>query len=242
MTSGRGGLTRRRTRPRRRSTRAYSIAELLARQPRSLAKDQNYATMVSHYESSERLRRLRVNRRCYSLLHNARIEPHNLHHFYRTYRLPENPFFPLFFAIKRNYLSERDRTREQRRRYILERMRSLPAPVLDCIRYVGYLERSYNGAGNSPVWQRHVFAGSKKRADAYTRFDRREWLSLFAIHLDLLQDRYPGLTDVICQRVLACFTLGIVPQRIPPARPAADEIARVYRRLSLLEDDANERD
>lgn len=229
---------RRRRRRRTRSARTYSIAHLLNRQPKTLSKDPNYATMMRHYFANERLQRIRVSRRCYTLLNNARIAPENLHNFYRTYRLPADPFFPLFFAAKRRYLAERERIREERRRYILATMRSLPEPTLSMIRYLGHLERYYNPAGLSPVWQAELFPGSKKKADSYTRLDETTWLLVFRRHLALLEARYRGLSDVVAERALASWVLGLYetldPERLPPQRPDRNAVTRAYRRLSLL--------
>jgi hypothetical protein len=113
-------------------------------------------------------------------------------------------------------------------------MRTLPPEVRNQIKYLGYLERYYNAAGFSPVWQKHLFPGSKKKADAYTRMVPTEWQRLFRDHLALLVRRYPRLTRAIADRVLACFVLGMVPELIPPARPLPAEVARTYRRLSML--------
>ena len=214
--------------------RTYTIGYLLSHQPKTIEKHPDYRAMLTQYHVSRPLQHLRLNRRCYSLLHNARIAPGNLRHFYRTYRLPADPFFPLFFAIKRSYLDERERRKEERRRSIVSTMRALPPEVLTQIKYLGYLERHYNGAGRSPVWQSHLFPGSKKKADAYSRYTAPQWHALYRGHLSLLQKRYRGLTDVIVSRVLACFVLGIVPSLIPPSRPSSTEVSRTYRRLSLL--------
>lgn len=194
--------------------------------------------MMRHYFASERLQRIRVSRRCYTLLNNARIAPENLRHFYHTYRLPADPFFPLFFAAKRGYLAHRERLREERRRYIVARMRGLPPAVLAMVKFLGYLERHYNPAGLSPVWQTELFPGSKKKADAYARLADASWLVVFRRHLSHLQLRYPGLTDVIADRVLAAWVLGLDavldPERLPPRRPDRASVAKTYRRLSLL--------
>jgi hypothetical protein len=189
--------------------------------------------MIAHYAASDRLRRLRISRRCYSLLHGARIDPSNLQTFYRTYRLPADPFFPLFFTIKRSYLADRERVRDARRRYILDAMRSLPGPVLANIKYLGYLERHYNAAGRSPVWQDRLFPATKRQADAYTRLDAAAWLALLRRHLALLERRYPALTAVVTDRVHAGFVLGL-SLGIPPTHPRRTDVARRYRALSLL--------
>ncbi len=227
--------TMRRRRARRsRSRRTYSLSYLLSRQPKTLRKHRDYAVMIGHLYASKRLQQLRISRRCYTLLHHARIASHNLHHFYRTYRLPADPFFPLFFSIKRDYLAERERIREERRRYIQGAVRSLPPPTLSGIKYLGYLERHYNAAGLSPLWQEHIFPSSKKQADAFSRYDRSAWLDLFDRHLQRLEQRYRDLAPVITRRVHACLVLGLVPARIPPPRPTANEVARRYRSLSLV--------
>lgn len=225
------------TRVRRRravSTRTYSIAYLLSRQPKGLRRHDQYATMVSHFKASERLKTLRVGQRCYSLLNKARIAPDNLHHFYRTYRLPADPFFPLFFAIKGAYLAERERTKEERHKYILARVRSLPEPILTFFRYLGELECHYNGSGRSPVWQQHLFPSSKKQADAYARYGMADWHTILRDHLSRLAARYPGMTDVVVARVLGSFLLELPPNGVPPARPSRRQISRNYRRLSLV--------
>lgn len=214
--------------------RTYTIAQLLSRQPKSLQKNADYMTMMRYYEASARLQRMRISRRCYSLLDRATVEEHNLHHFYRTYRLPPDPFFAFFFAIKRGYLVDRERIKRERTRYIFAALRSLPEPALTTIKYLGYLERHYNSARATPVWQRHLFPHSKKAADAYRRKTPAAWHALFRRHLTLLSERYGGLSDVIADRILACYVLGITPQRVPPPRPSAKEIGRSYRRMSML--------
>ncbi|MFW6223309.1 MAG: hypothetical protein ACOC4A_00315 [Spirochaetota bacterium] len=220
---------RRRASPARR----YSLAYLLERQPKSLAKHPHYGLMLEYYRNSEALRGLRVSRRCYSLLQHARIAPENLHHFYRTYRLPADPFFPLFFEIKRAYLRDRERVREARRRYILETMRALPGPVLDFIKYLGRLEQQYSGGRRYPVWQAHLFPSTKKQADAYRRFDRLEWIETFGSHLEELEARYRGFNPQIRARLLACFVLEIPLEGLPARRPTHAQVTAHYRRLSM---------
>lgn len=189
--------------------------------------------MLDHYRNSSALQGLRVSRRCYSLLQHARISPGNLHHFYRTYRLPADPFFPLFFEIKRAYLQERERVQETRRRYILETMRALPEPVLGFIRYLGRLEQHYSGGARYPVWRANLFPSTKKQADAYRRYDQHQWLDTFRAHLGLLGARYRGFNTQISARLIACFVLEIPLDGPPPRRPTHAEVTAHYRRLSM---------
>lgn len=221
-------------RRRRSSKKSYSIAYLLSRQPKSLRKHPDYAVMIAQFRGSRRLQEARFGRRCYSLLNHARIAEENLVHFYRTYRLPRDPFFPLFFKIKREHLAERERIKRERRRYILDALRSLPPTTLGTIKYLGHLERYYNSGGQSPIWQRHLFPSSKRQADRYHRQENIAWLELFRSHLQILRERYGAPTEVAGERILACFVLGMVPETIPPRRPEAAVVNRTYRRLSLL--------
>lgn len=222
--------------PRRRrpSRKTYSLAYLLSRQPKSLRKHPDYAVMIAQFRASRPLQQARCSRLCYSLLNNARIAEENLFHFYRTYRLPRDPFFPLFLKIKREYLAERERVKAERREYILGRVRSLPPSTLATIKYLGHLERYYNSANHSPLWQRRLFPSTKKQADAYHKQDTAAWLELFRRHLESLRERYGLPTEIAAERILACFVLGIIPDHIPPRRPEAGLINRSYRRLSLL--------
>jgi hypothetical protein len=176
---------------------------------------------------------VRFSRRCYSLLNNARIAPHNLAHFYRTYRLPEDPFFPLFFKIKRDYLEERARVREARRQYILDTMRSLPPHVLGFIKYLGHLEKRYTAGGSYPLWQKNLFPATKKQARAYAGYELTDWVGVFRLHLRLLRDRYPALSPAFCEKLLACFVLEYLPTQIPPVWPGRPAVQLQYRRLSL---------
>jgi hypothetical protein len=245
-----GSSPRRRRRAPAGGARRYSLSYLLEHQPKTLRKHELYPLMLDHLRASDALQRLRVSRRCYSLLHNARIAPENLHHFYRTYRLPADPFFPLFFRIKRDYLAERERRREARHRSILESVRALPPEVLAFIKYLGRLEQRCHGRGAYPLWQEHLFPKSKKQAKAYSRYGFDQWLSVFRGHLDLLASRYPGLGPRFAEKITACWVLGLLPQpggardgapgRWPnrPAEtgvrwPAPPEVTAAYRRLSM---------
>jgi len=188
------------------------------------------------YHASEALQALRFSRRCYSLLHHAGVPPENLQHFYRTYRLPKDPFFPLFFTIKRDYLDAQERKREERRQYILSGMRELPGPVLTFVKYLGYLEEHYNRSGRHPVWQEHLFPGSKKRLHEYQSYSELAWLRSFRRHLGRLGERYPGLHREFTDRILACYLLECIPAelppRLPPAWPGPATVQAQYRRLS----------
>ncbi len=45
------------------------------------------------------------------------------------------------------------------------------------VRYLGYLERIYNRAEQSPVWQRELFPGSKRKADTLAAASDAVWFT-----------------------------------------------------------------
>lgn len=224
----------RRTTMRRRRARIYTLGYLLSRQPKTLRKHPDFGRMMDRYTASPRLQLVRFSRRCYSLLQRATVRPENLPFFYRTYRLPADPFFALFFSIKRDYFAEREQQKEARRQYILARMRNLPPATLSVVKYLGYLERHYHSTGRSPLWQTALFPRSKRAADRLGTLSNAEWIDLFRRHLAALAERYPAMTPTVRERVLACFVLEIAPSGFPPGRPAAASVNRAYRRLSLV--------
>ncbi|MFP4231221.1 MAG: hypothetical protein ACLFRR_05165 [Spirochaetaceae bacterium] len=226
----------RRVRRRRRGaggTRRYSIGYLLSRQPVTVTRHPSYPALLAHFNNASRLQTLRFPRRCYSLLHNARVAPENLHHFYRTYRLPAHPFFPLFFQVKRDYLRERERKREERHRFILESMRTLPPPILAFVKYLGRLEQHYAGGARCPIWQKYLFPGTKKQVRSYLSYGELQWLETFRVHLGRLEREYRAFNHRLVERALACFVLGIPPGGPPPRRPPAAEVSSAYRRQSM---------
>ncbi|ORC32751.1 hypothetical protein B4O97_15770 [Marispirochaeta aestuarii] len=222
-------------RKRRVSPKSYSLARLLSKQPKSLARHPLYPRMFQFYRLSTSLKSLRFSRRCYSLLDRAVIAPEHLGNFYKTYRLPKDPFFPLFFAIKRDYLNHRKDLKRRRESYILARVRELDPQILRFIRYLGKLEQKLNAAGKTPVWEKTVYPGSKKRADEYLRCSLDQWIQIFRSFGDGLQKRYPrkaGIAD--WERVFAAFILECPPGEDSAHYPDEALVRRQYRKLSKL--------
>ena len=231
--SRRSSSSRRSATSRRSSARRYSLEQLLERQPKTLSKHRDYPELLGYLQNEATLQRVRMSRRCYTLLHHVRIAEHNLPHLMRTYRLPRHPFFALFLRVKRDYLHEREQTRQARFQYIVSEMRALPAPVVEFTRYLGYLENSYNAAGTHPVWQEHLFPRSKKRVHEYRKFSPHDWLALFRAHLERLEQRYRACSAGTVELLLAGYVLECLPDSYPPVRPSTELIKRRYRHLSL---------
>ena len=229
-------------RRRARRIKVYSLGYLLSKQPKSLQKHPYYGEMLSYYRSSPRLQKLRISRRCYSLLQHATVKPEFLHNFYTTYRLPKDPFFPLFLRVKRDYLQEREQKQQAKMQYIAAKMRTLPPPTLACIKFLAAFEQHYNSADRFPVWTLHMFPTTKKRVREYVHFTPVEWLQHFRNHLLHLQQRYRTLDEDSAERVLAAYILECLPEQgnngetaktgLP--QPEVQAVLRNYRRLSKL--------
>jgi hypothetical protein len=214
----------------------YSIAHLLSKQPKSLKKNKHYRDMLYYYQTSPKLKKVRFSRRCYSLLLHAKIKPENLKHFYRTYRLPKDPFFPLYFAVKREYLAQKERRKREKTEYIAKKMRGLPPNVLSFIKFLAKYEKQCNHSGRCPVWNEHLFPNTKKRANEYQSFESVAWIAFFTDYLVLLSRRYRVMKEGDGEKLLACFILECLPELPPPSSliPPAKEVVKNYRRLSKL--------
>ncbi|MDC7231754.1 MAG: hypothetical protein PQJ58_00860 [Spirochaetales bacterium] len=225
------------TRRTRRYRRAYggkknlTLQRLLERQPAALAGYSGYELMISHYRSSEKLRNLKMNRQCYRLLDKAIIRPEHLPNLYRTYRLPDDPFFPLFLSIKTDYLRQRLRIKEERDIYILNQMKLLPREKRKMIRFLAELEESISAGSVRHCWDKNIYPGSKKRAGAMRKMTEKEWTRLVDSHFRDLTGTYHRKAEDL-NRIRACLFLGILPELSPFYLPDADRINRAYRKKS----------
>ena len=190
----------------------YTINLLLTKQPKALTRDKTYDLMISYFRSSPVLQSVKFNKRCYSLLNEAVIKPEHLNNFYRTYRLPRTPFFPLFFMIKRNYLLNRELKKREKQEYIIDRMNNLPPYVVKFLKLVKDLEQEYNRANKSPVFKSHIMAKTKKKADAYYRYNHGDWILFFNNYFELLLKEYERLLLVKIEQLSACLILMCIPE------------------------------
>ena len=221
---------RRRSPSRRRGKR---LRTLLDRQPKTFARHEDYSSLITLFRNSTRLQSLTVSPRCWSLLNTARIDPDNLYHFYRTYRLPEHPFFPLFLRLKRDYLASRERIKAERRVAIREIVRTCPDYALTFMRYLGHLEDHYNAAGEHPLWQSQLYPSSKRAAHRTSVRGFVDWIKVFERHLEALAVHYHDFSERDSRMLLSTFVLGCPPDSIPPRAPHERAVARAYRRESL---------
>ncbi len=223
---------RRRRRTTGRSYRYYSLDDLLVRQPKSLRKNPEYPRMLNHFLSSEKLLRLRISSRCFQLLNKAGIDPEHLEHFYRTYRVPKDPFFPLFLRIKRNYLLDRQKKMELRESYILEKMKKLPPKKLRYIRFLAEWEQELNRKSDYPFWMENLYPKTKKQVHRYEAYSFLEWDAFFRQYVYGLLVHYRRNPETLGEKVLACGVLDLLPGTDPLILPGRGEVLHSFRTLS----------
>ena len=216
------------SRKRKSGKATLSLDQLLIKQPKSLRRHPHYTMMIDHFLLSETLQKARMNRRCYNLLNKAVIDPENLGYFYKTYRLPQDPFFPLFFAIKRDYLQRREIAARQKEKYILNQMQSLAPDNRKIIRFLAEWEQGMNTKAERPLWEGHLYPRTKKRVRELLDFDETQWQQLFDRQLMELHKHYPRFSEPRLTAVKACLPLALVPEISPFRLPGTMEVQKAY--------------
>jgi len=209
----------------------YTIEYLLDKQPKALSRDTRYPLLISYFRSSPVLMRIRFNKRCYSLLHNAVIKPEHLENFYKTYRLPKDSFFPLFFMIKRNYLNNKNIKKREKQLYIQNGMENLPPYVIQFLKLINEMEKSYNRADLLPVYSKNIIPKTKKQIDNYRGFEHLDWYRFFLKHFEMMQKYYDRLPPVKTDKLTACLILECVPDSYEQL-PGHSLVKSRYRKLS----------
>lgn len=216
---------------RRSGSSKLSLNRLLNRQPKTIKKHPHYELMMSHYLASEKLQKLKINRQCYRLLDKAIITVENLPNLYRTYKVPQDPFFPLFIKIKKDYLSERLKKVEEREKYILVQMKKLPREKRKVLRFLAELEESISPGGTRQTWEREIYPGSMKRALEMLKISETEWTEILDLYFESLSLKYPVFSRNRA-KVSASLFLRIIPTLPPLGFPSKETVNKSYRKLS----------
>ncbi len=203
-----------------------TLASLLDAQPKGLVRMEGHRLLWDHFMASEKLRRLRISPRCYRLLNEARILPENLNTFYTTYRLPDNPFFPLFLSVKRQWFAERARLKEEREAAIFQRVKELPDYRRRSLRILAEFEETHHPSRGHPMWEERLYPKTKKRVEEFHRFREKDWFELWQGHLKLLACRYRSITPEYSEKLLAALVLRC-------RKMERREVLANYRRLSM---------
>lgn len=222
----------------RRRQHSYTIAGLLAHQPAGMQRLPGYRDLLARYRTSDRLKRVRLSRRGYSVLLHARVPPDRLRLFLRAQRLPVDPFFPLYLALKRDYLSTLERKREEKRRWIIHCLQSLPQPLFQSFLSLAYLEQYLAGSDETPIWAEELVPKTKKAARHLIGLSRLQWMDRFEEHLNSLVQRYRNFSAEEAELFLALFVLELPPSKklsLPVPLPSPTCIKEAFRRLSKRE-------
>ena len=219
--------------PRGKRGRFRPLARLLDAQPRGLVRDPRHRLLWDHFLASETLQRLRISPRCYRILNEATIEPEHLADFYTTYRLPDHPFFPLFLAVKAEWLEQRRRWREKRDAEIFARVKQLPDHRRRSLRLLAEYERMHHPNADNPIWDNRLFPQSKKRAEEFMGYGETEWFGEWCRHLERLANRYrdiPALFDGFGNPTYSFKVLAVLVLRCREV--TRREVTRNFRFLS----------
>ncbi|MBF9015884.1 MULTISPECIES: hypothetical protein [unclassified Oceanispirochaeta] len=217
---------------RRRSRKTkLSLNRLLNRQPKTIRKHPHYELMINHYLASEKLQKLKINRQCYRLLDKAIITVENLPNLYRTYKVPQDPFFPLFITIKKDYLAERLKKIEEREKYILVQMKKLPREKRKVLRFLAELEESISPGGTRQIWGKKIYPGSMKRSREILKISESEWTEILDGYFESLSLKYPVFSKSR-EKVSASLFLRIRPSLNPLGFPSKETVNKSYRKLS----------
>jgi hypothetical protein len=208
--------------------RIYSIPYLLSKQPKAIKKNKYYQMLITFYNASPFLKKTRINRKCFALLNNSKISPENLKYFYRTYRLPENPFFPIFLIIKREYIKNKIHQKKLKGDYIKNNFLNLDKTTLRFIKYFAKFESTINNHQKFPVWNKTFYPTSKKSSDNLLKLDRNHWIKFFEQYIERLKNKYIKINEKYANKIIALFILDLPIEKHSPAM-----IKKQYRKLSL---------
>ena len=186
-----------------------TILDLLRKQPKKIKKDSLFVQIVNIYNSSNELKKLKISNYCFSLLNNARILAENLNAFYKRFNIPKNLFFPLFLKLKREYKIKQKNIKNEREKYIYERMLSLSFKTKEIIRFLNLLEKKLNKFRKTPIWNKMIYPKTKKRVSQYLKFNNIDWAVLFNNFLEELKERYKFKIEPDIKKMIHLFVLEI---------------------------------
>ena len=173
-----------------RKRKIYSLDYLLKKQPKSIREFSEYLYLVSLFYSSNQLKRIRISKKCFTLLNQAKISIGKLPYFYRYFQLPEHSFFPVFLKIKQEYLLKRDEKKNQKHKFINEKLKNLDKQVKYILRILCEYEKRMNKRNKFPVWNRLIYPKSKKRLLELLQYDTLQWTKLFLAFCDEMNKYY----------------------------------------------------
>jgi hypothetical protein len=205
----------------------YSLHYLLSKQPESVKKNKYFKLMRDYYNSSDALKNLIISNKFYSILNKSKIIPEKIGLFYQVYKIPKNPFFPLFLKIKKEYLEKQKKNKREQIQYKLKKMKKLPEQIQDYLKEFAKYEKNLNKKNACPVWLKIIFPGSKKQADSLILLKKDDWIKIFNLYINQLKRKYLNFNENQFNNLTSLFIL-----ELPVNNTSLDIIKLQYRKLS----------
>ncbi|OHD05398.1 MAG: hypothetical protein A2086_13640 [Spirochaetes bacterium GWD1_27_9] len=205
----------------------YNILYLLKKQPIKLTKTNDFQTLISIFNASTELKKAHFNRKCYSIINNCKISYQNLERFYKIFRLPKNSFFPLFFKLKKDYLNQKVKKRDEIKKYIFEKMNILPDNIKKYIRNLAKYEINIIKSKKIKVWSKILYPKTKKQANLILNYKKKDWILLFDKFSEEIKKEYKNTDEKYLQKLISLFILDLDIKKY-----SLEEINKQYRILS----------
>ncbi len=165
--------------------------------------------MLSYFKASDALQNLRISKKAYSILNNCKVSNDKLNYFYKVFRIPKNPFFPVFLKIKSDYLKDKRDRAYEKLKYIKNIMNNLDEKVINHLKYFIKYEKTININRNTPIWNKYFFPKSKKKADEFYKFNKNNWTKIFFKFIESLNNYYNWIDKIYGKKLVALFILEL---------------------------------
>ena len=206
----------------------YSLKYLLDREPAGFRKKAEYQTLLFHLKASRALQMLRFNRKTYSILKNARIDPDDLPRFTRSNKLFRNPFFPLYLKLKKEHLEAAREKKKKRQEYIYGIMKRQSPRIKNYLKIFRDYEKRFHP--KHPVWNAFFYPGTKKKANELSHLKDIEWAMLFFRYIEDVAVKYPRMDQVYLKKIKSLFVMELNPgpYRVEQVKLQYRKLARKY--------------
>ncbi len=207
--------------------KTISINYLVSKQSNWFKNHRDFNLLISYYNASDVLKKLRLPRKAYIILNNCRISSNKLDDYFRFFRIPKNPFFPVFLKIKSEYLNKNLKNKREKADYIRKVMNALDDDVMTYLKYFIKYEKNVNVRQLTPVWNKFFLPRSKKRAEEFKGYDRNRWINFFFEFIRFFNHYYNWVDKKYGEKLVALFIL-----HLDIAKHNDDRIKSQFRILS----------
>lgn len=205
-----------------------TLHQLLDAQSAAFKKDSRYALLQEMIAGSAPLRKARLTRLAWRLLHEPRLKVQFVDNFIETYRQPKEPFYRLFLELKWDVKKHSANLRSERTRRINQLCERWPQPVQDLARWLTDGERQYNRA--APVCSRALKPQTLKAARRMALWGYSHWQRYLEGLVNELHVRYPNLKLPPSPEILDWMILESLPPVEHIRRPPVSVLKAGWRR------------